>query len=365
MPRVTILIDSYNYSQYAATAIESALAQSYADIEVIVVDDGSTDGSQDVIRRYEPRIRAVYKSNGGQASAFNEGWKLATGDIIVLLDCDDALKPDAVERIAASWRPSYSKLHFPLEVCNENLQTTGARVPRAPLAEGNVRQEVLEKGIYVSPPTSGNAFSREFLDAVMPIPEPDWVQAADAYLIALAGMHGRIGAIREPLGYYRTHSASTTSAASIDPQRLARMLRFDLNLRKQLERFAESWGAPLDPEAGLNHWLHWKLRLAGCKLCGAVHPFPGDRPLAVALRLVHAVFAAPEVSPVMRVVFAVWALLAALLPKPFCVPMFRAALAPAGRPAFVNRLLALRAGGSAAPPSEPQVARTPTSQEMK
>lgn len=336
--KVSIIIDSYNYRRFTPVAIESALSQTYP-AQVIVVDDGSTDGSREVIAAYEPRIQAVLKSNGGQASAFNAGWKLASGDIVFLLDSDDALKPNAVESVVAAWRPGYSKVHFPLEVCDEKLQASGARVPRAPLAQGDVRQEVLAKGIYVSPPTSGNVFSRAFLQAVMPIPEPEWVQASDAYLIALAGIHGEIGAVPETLGYYRTHSASTTSAANLDPAKLVRMLRFDINLRKELERFAPRYGVQLAPDACFNHWIHLKLRLASCKLAGPAHPFASDRVWDVANRLVRATAHAPELTPSRRAVFFGWATLVASLPAVLARPLVSAALKPAKRPAWLQSII--------------------------
>ena len=71
--RVSIIINNYNYGQYLGSAISSALSQSYSSVEVIVVDDGSTDNSQEVIGNYTKSIVPVVKPNGGQGSAFNEG----------------------------------------------------------------------------------------------------------------------------------------------------------------------------------------------------------------------------------------------------------------------------------------------------
>src|SRR5690242_15345928 len=76
---VSIIIDNYNYGQYLQAAIESALGQTYHNIEVVVVDDGSTDDSREVIGRYDGRITAVLKENGGQASALNAGFVRSHG----------------------------------------------------------------------------------------------------------------------------------------------------------------------------------------------------------------------------------------------------------------------------------------------
>ncbi len=73
-PLVSILINNYNYGRFLSKAIDSALNQEYQNIEVIVVDDGSTDDSRKIIESYGERIKPVLKENGGQASAFNAGF---------------------------------------------------------------------------------------------------------------------------------------------------------------------------------------------------------------------------------------------------------------------------------------------------
>src|SRR3954468_21000759 len=98
-PLVSILINNYNYGRFLVEAIDSALNQTYRHCEVVVVDDGSTDDSRQIIARYGDRIRTVLKPNGGQGSTFNAGWKEARGDIICFLDADDAFTPYKVERI--------------------------------------------------------------------------------------------------------------------------------------------------------------------------------------------------------------------------------------------------------------------------
>src|SRR5450631_2550416 len=87
-PLVSVLINNYNYREYLAQAIDSALSQDYDPIEIIVVDDGSTDDSRSIIARYGTKIRTVFQNNSGQASAFNAGINAAQGDILCFLDSD-------------------------------------------------------------------------------------------------------------------------------------------------------------------------------------------------------------------------------------------------------------------------------------
>src|SRR5438093_8099671 len=84
--QASIIISSYNYGRYLSAAIESALHQTYQNTEVIVVDDGSTDDSREVIAGYANRIKPVLKENNGQASALNAGFKVSRGDVIFFVD---------------------------------------------------------------------------------------------------------------------------------------------------------------------------------------------------------------------------------------------------------------------------------------
>src|SRR5437764_4532232 len=95
--QVSIIISSYNYARFLGAAIDSALAQTYPHCEVIVVDDGSTDESRDILASYGTRIVPVFKENGGQASSMNAGVRASKGDVLIFLDSDDLLFPAAAE----------------------------------------------------------------------------------------------------------------------------------------------------------------------------------------------------------------------------------------------------------------------------
>ena len=122
---ISLVVNNFNYAEFVAEAIESALAQRGAETEVIVVDDGSTDGSRDVIRRYGDRVRTLLKENGGQASAFNSGFRASRGEIVIFLDADDTLLPDTAARITEVFtrRPGTAKVHYPVSYTHLTLPT--------------------------------------------------------------------------------------------------------------------------------------------------------------------------------------------------------------------------------------------------
>lgn len=99
MKKVSIIIPAYNCESYITKCIDSLVAQTYPSIEILVVNDGSKDGTRSVLKRYQEKIIIIDQENGGVASARNAGLKHATGDFILFVDSDDYLDSDCVERI--------------------------------------------------------------------------------------------------------------------------------------------------------------------------------------------------------------------------------------------------------------------------
>jgi len=97
-PKVSVIIPTYNSAQFITETLESVFAQTYKDYEVIVVDDGSTDNTKEVLKPYMSKIRYIYKENGGPASARNVGIKNAQGEYIAFLDSDDLWLPEKLEK---------------------------------------------------------------------------------------------------------------------------------------------------------------------------------------------------------------------------------------------------------------------------
>jgi glycosyltransferase involved in cell wall biosynthesis len=97
MSLVSVIIPAYNKSDYTCRTVDSVLAQTYPQIEIVVVDDGSTDDTRQRLEAYGGRIRYVYKKNGGACSARNEGIRQAKGEYLAFLDCDDLYLPAKIE----------------------------------------------------------------------------------------------------------------------------------------------------------------------------------------------------------------------------------------------------------------------------
>jgi len=104
---VSVVIPTYNYAHFVAGAVESALAQTYLDREVIVVDDGSTDDTRDRLALYEGRIRYIHQENRGLSAARNTGIRAARGALVAFLDSDDVWHP---KKLAVQAR--YLERHF-------------------------------------------------------------------------------------------------------------------------------------------------------------------------------------------------------------------------------------------------------------
>jgi glycosyltransferase involved in cell wall biosynthesis len=207
---VTIVVRSFNYDRFLRAAIESALSQTAKDVEVVVVDDGSSDGSVAIIESYGDRVVAVLKENGGMASAFAAGMQASSGEFLVFLDSDDLLFPEAIERALPLMQRGVTKIHWPLIEIDESGARTGVINPGTALPEGDLIPALIAAGPTASngPPMSGNAWSRDFLDSATPLPDPRISAYADTYLSLLAAIHGRVGRVTEPLGCYRRHGGN-------------------------------------------------------------------------------------------------------------------------------------------------------------
>jgi len=203
---VSIVIPAYNHAGYLAEAIDSVLAQDYPNIELIVLDDGSTDETSDVLKRYGDAFRWETHTNMGQANTLNKGWNMARGEVLSYLSADDALFPDAVSRSLA-----FLQDDVVLTYCDFNLFDPASKVIRKVSAPDFNYAEMF--GQLVCHPGPGVFFTKAaFLAAggwnssFRQMPDYD-------YWLRL-GRHGRFVRVPELLASFRVHEASQTFAVA-------------------------------------------------------------------------------------------------------------------------------------------------------
>ena len=211
-PLTSILINNYNYARFLDEAIDSALSQNYPRKEIIVVDDGSTDNSREIISRYGDRIIPIFKENGGQASAFNAGVARCQGDILCFLDSDDFFHPNKLERVAAAFyrqgmnsRPMLVH-HFLAIRSHVNNDLDGDVFGKTHESPMNLyafaeRYRFLWNEIG---PTTSISINRRLADQLFPISERARI-SADAFIACGASLVGEAYLLKEILGGYRIH----------------------------------------------------------------------------------------------------------------------------------------------------------------
>jgi glycosyltransferase involved in cell wall biosynthesis len=251
----SVIVTSFNYERFLRQAIDSALSQTWPAVEIIVVDDGSTDGSRRVIEGYGPRLHAVFKPNGGQGSALNAGFACSHGDVVLFVDSDDALLPHAVERaIGIMADPAVAKTQWNAREIDEAGRPTGRRIPDLPLSRGDLRDRVLAGGPYgyYWPPTSANAWSRGLLERILPMPEASFRTCPDLYLAALAPLYGHVESVDEPLSLWRRHLANHSWREDLATRVQEGVERDERTIRALIEH-AERLGLAADRTAWQPH----------------------------------------------------------------------------------------------------------------
>jgi glycosyltransferase involved in cell wall biosynthesis len=213
-PLVSIVVNNYNYGHFLSEAIDSALAQTYTHTEVIVVDDGSTDDSPEIIAGYGDRIIPVLKENGGQASAFNAGFAKSRGDVICFLDSDDVFYENKVAetlRFLRSYEAEVKDvlLYHDLEIVDKDGSSLGTLElsKRGYDFPPNLYQYALEHKYipYVAGPTSGLAMTRSLAERIFPLPDKRVSTSADNFIVRAASLLGEVYEADIVLSQYRVH----------------------------------------------------------------------------------------------------------------------------------------------------------------
>jgi len=228
-PQVSVILTSYNYERYVSESIRSVFSQTYRNIQLIVVDDGSSDNSvaviEEVMRDCPFPCEVICKTNGGQSSAFNAGFQHATGNVVAFLDSDDYWHADRLEKVI-----DFMRL-FPGGAVYQHQLDTGLGLKRNSLMSADIFPLWIEwgggvlnladdhDGLLIAPfvPTSGLTFPKVVLDKVFPIPDA-LITCPDAFLTRTSVVHGPLISIPATLGVWRDHgeNAGRTGKATFD-----------------------------------------------------------------------------------------------------------------------------------------------------
>lgn len=211
MMHLSVIIPCFNYAAFVGAAIESVRRNARHADEIIVVDDGSTDGSAAVVEEHDD-VQLLRKSNGGMASALNVGIAAATGEVIVFLDADDEMAPDRLSWIEEAFAdPAVCLAWHPLEITDPGGDIRGL-LPPGPLASGDISAATAAEGLQHFAVTSGIAVRRSALAELGPIPEDQFRNTAEAFLVRTLPFMGTVAATSVPLGTYRVHAGSEMRA---------------------------------------------------------------------------------------------------------------------------------------------------------
>ena len=341
-PLASIVINNYNYERFLKQAIDSTLAQSYQNVEVIVVDDCSTDNSAQLIAQYGDRITPILRqTNGKQAAALNTGFAASKGEIILFLDADDYLLPTAVEQIVAAFQPGIGKVHFRLQVVDGESQPLGYSIPSVgmTLSEGVVWRKLLQTSSYVSAPMSGNAYRRETLIPIFPIAD-EYKSTADDYLMISTPFYAEeLAGINQPIGAYRVHDNNQWALTAVSGSRFRRFVNHDIQNFSLLQQRAKEFNLQVPEDLERRSLGRIWSRLASLRLEPQNHPVDADQVMKLVTWGLTALWQFSSHNLPKRMIYSLLFLWVGFMPVPLAKLGLTWLYAPHLRPKFVDTTL--------------------------
>lgn len=338
-PRVAVVITNHDYAAYVAGAIDSALGQVPAPAQVVVVDDGSRDGSRDVIRGYGDRVTALWRDGGGQGPAITAaaGVLDPSVTVVMVLDADDRLRPGALAAVARAFArvPGAARVHFPMRVIDADGAETGGerphphlRLPAGDLAPGTLATPFDAPWAGMS----GNAFAAHVVRELMPVPEghrtfPDW------YLVHTSSLLGPVARVDAPLADYRLHGRNAYGMGDgrLDLGHVRTTIGYAAATRREIARVARRGGAP-DPLPGMASMCDVGNRMISLRAAPSGHPVAGDSRWGLVRQGLRAARRRPDGTLRLKLAFVAWLTSLAVAPGPLVTPIARVFLDPGSRP---------------------------------
>ena len=251
-PLVSIVVTCYNRDGFIRDCLDSALGQSHEPFEVLVYDDGSTDGSVEIISQIadrDPRVTLIASpERRGHIPAINEAYSIASGSIVCLLDSDDLFRRDKVEQVVKAFRraPRAGIVLHPVTFLAEDGRTSKGLNPSVTaIPQGWVRDRVLAAGGLLAgcPPTSGISLRREVAERLFPLSgdftHPD-VLIPDVLMLGQAATITELSALYDPLAKYRIHAGNISGVWRADPETIERDTRRFRTTNETLRRWLAS-----------------------------------------------------------------------------------------------------------------------------
>ncbi|HRH88036.1 MAG TPA: glycosyltransferase family 2 protein [Rubrivivax sp.] len=248
-PTVTVLVSSYNYRDYVVPAVQSALSQTAPPLQVVVVDDGSTDDSWNVLQQAfgaDPRVTLRLQPNGGQMAAWVNGLAHARGDIVALLDSDDEWKPDYLQRVRRVYQadPSVDYVYCNMEKFGaaSGLALTKRRHRRSrDLGLSMLLGAFVQRWQGVA--TSGNTLRRELLARILTLPPEQAAQwrtrPDDCLFYGSDILGGHKVYLAEPLVRHREHANNALLEFRGAPIKQA---RYAYRVERMLDHYRQAAG---------------------------------------------------------------------------------------------------------------------------
>jgi glycosyltransferase involved in cell wall biosynthesis len=209
-PTVSVLVDTYNQQSFIEQALVSVLEQDLGreNFEIVVIDDGSTDDTPDIVQKFVPRVRYVHKANGGQGSAFNAGIAELRGEIVAFLDGDDWWAPNKLRTVveALEREPDAGAVgHGITEYRGPGQQRVITPKASCRLHLRDVQGACQFRNVKAFLGTSRLTVRRKFLDRVLPVP-PTLAFEADEFLFTTVIAVADFLLLPQALTYYRLHA---------------------------------------------------------------------------------------------------------------------------------------------------------------
>jgi glycosyltransferase involved in cell wall biosynthesis len=264
MHPISILMPVYNGARYLPAAVESVLAQTYGDFELVAVDDGSTDGSHDILRRYaraDRRVRVMSRPNTGIVGALNDAASAATGFLLARLDSDDIASPDRLERQMAymSANPDCVALGSSAWIIDSDGAVVDLIAP--PTGHADIERELMKgNGGAILHPAA--MFRRDAFDRIGGY-DPAFTAAEDVDLYFRLIAEGRLANLPEPLIRYRQHTKSINfTVRAVQKRFISRILYREAGRRHLSPDEQTIASAPADLGIAA---LHWQWACTSCR----------------------------------------------------------------------------------------------------